>query len=203
MKWKLTDSISGIGGLIWVPVSSIWGRAPVLFWTTVCGFGFQLGSAASTEYHTYFAMRVVSALFLTSGQVISIAFLKDIFFFHERARKVGLWAVLYIASPYLGPCLGNFVVGSTNHWPDVYWMCSGCAGLQLLLVLAFVDETWFNREVPDSKQPSRSGGIGRLMRLLGIWQIRHHNEYFPTAISVCKRFFLTIAKPAFFLICVA
>ncbi|VUC26984.1 unnamed protein product [Clonostachys rosea] len=196
-------SDSGIGGLIWVPVSSIWGRGPVLFWTTVFGFGFQIGSACSTEYETYYAMRVVSALFLTSGQVISIAFLKDIFFFHERARKIGLWAVLYIASPYLGPCLANFIIAATHHWPHVYWMCSGCAGIQLLLVLAFADETWYNRDVPDSQQPARPGGLGRLWRLTGVWGFRHHSAYFPSTVSVCKRFFSTITKPAFFLICLS
>ncbi|CAG9997091.1 unnamed protein product [Clonostachys byssicola] len=176
--------LNGIGGLIWVPVSSIWGRGPVLFWTTVFGFGFQIGSACSTEYETYYAMRVVSALFLTSGQVISIAFLKDIFFFHERARKIGLWAVLYIASPYLGPCLANFIIAATHHWPHVYWMCSGCAGIQLLLVLAFADETWYNRDVPDSQQPARPGGLGRLWRLTGVWGFRHHSSYFPSTVSV-------------------
>uniref|UniRef100_A0A8H7TM73 Major facilitator superfamily (MFS) profile domain-containing protein n=1 Tax=Bionectria ochroleuca TaxID=29856 RepID=A0A8H7TM73_BIOOC len=115
--------LNGIGGLIWVPVSSIWGRGPVLFWTTVFGFGFQIGSACSTEYETYYAMRVVSALFLTSGQVISIAFLKDIFFFHERARKIGLWAVLYIASPILDPVspISSLRRRTTGH------MSTGCA----------------------------------------------------------------------------
>ncbi|KAH7016731.1 major facilitator superfamily domain-containing protein [Ilyonectria destructans] len=194
---------NGLGGLVWVPLSSIWGRAPVLFWTTIAGLAVNLGAAVSDTYSVYFALRVLSGLFLTSGQTMTIAFLKDLFFFHERARKIGLWAVLYIASPYLGPCLANFVISGTHHWPDIFWMCSGVVGVQLILVLAFVDETWYNRDLPDSEQPPRQSGIvGRLMRLTGIWQIQHSN-YFPDAVPVCKRFFATITKPSFALICLS
>lgn len=187
-----------------MPLSSIWGRAPVLFWTTVVGLAVNLGASVSKTYPVYFALRVLSALFLTSGQTMTIALLKDLFFFHERARKIGLWAVLYTASPYLGPCLANFVISGTHHWRDIFWMCSGVVGVQLILVLAFVDETWYNRDLPDSEQPPRPRGIvGRLMRITGIWQIQHSKTYFPDAVPVCKRFFATITKPSFALICLS
>ncbi|KAI5917617.1 major facilitator superfamily domain-containing protein [Camillea tinctor] len=195
---------NGLGGLLWVPLTSIWGRAPVLFWTTVAGFAVSLGTAAAPNYETYFAMRVLSGFFLTSGQTISIAFLRDIFFLHERARKIGLWAVLYIASPYLGPCLANFVISGTGYWPDVYWMGSGAVALQLLLVLAFVDETWYNRDVPESAQPIRHRGfVGRFMRLTGTWQLQHHTTYFLGVLPVFKRFFTVIMRPTIALVCFA
>ncbi|KAF4470718.1 monophenol monooxygenase [Fusarium albosuccineum] len=194
---------NGIGGLLWVPLSSIWGRAPVLFWTTVVGLAVNIGTAVAPNYDTYFAMRVLSGLFLTSGQTIAIALLRDIFFYHERARKIGLWAALYIASPYLGPCLGNFVIYETSHWPDVDWMGVGVIGAQLILVLACIDETWYNRELPDSNQPERRNDFGsRLMRITGIWQIQHR-EYFQDSIPVLKKLFITITRPAFALICFA
>ncbi|KAM5354619.1 hypothetical protein ACJ41O_001266 [Fusarium nematophilum] len=194
---------NGIGGLLWVPLSSIWGRAPVLFWTTVAGLAVNIGTAVAPNYDTYFAMRVLSGLFLTSGQTIAIAFLRDIFFFHERARKVGLWAALYIASPYLGPCLGNFVIYETNHWPDVYWMGVGVVGVQLLLVVACIDETWYNREVPHFDQPTRRQDLGsRMTRVMGTWQLRHR-DYLQGTMPVLKKLFTTITRPAFTLICFA
>ncbi len=155
-------------------------------------------------YEVYFAMRVLTAFFLTSGQTMSIAVLKDIFFFHERARKIGLWAVLYIASPYLGPCLGNFIIYQTGNWPNVFWLCAGVVTLQIILVLAFIDETWYNRSKHRNEQPARAVGVaGRLMRLVGIWQVRHHKNYFPRAWETIKRFALIITMPAFFLICLS
>ncbi|KAI7781835.1 hypothetical protein LA080_014325 [Diaporthe eres] len=108
-----------LGGLIWVPMTSIIGRAPTLFWTNLLGFLFSIGTAASPNFRTFYAMRALTGFFITSGQTISIAFIRDIFFFHERARKIGLWALLYIASPFWGPMIGNFVVGGTKSWQNV------------------------------------------------------------------------------------
>jgi MFS family permease len=118
----------GLGGLIWVPMTSFWGRAPVLFWTAVIGMLFGIGAAVSKDFSTFHAMRACTGLFITAAQTISIAFIKDVFFFYERARKIGLWACLYIASPYTGPCFANFVVAGwrlASRVLDVRWcLCS-------------------------------------------------------------------------------
>ena len=187
-----------------MPVSSFWGRAPVLFWTSVIGLGTSIGTSLAPTYEVYFAMRVLTALFLTSGQTMSIAVLKDIFFFHERARKLGLWSVIYIASPYLGPCFGDFIIYETENWPDVFWLCVGVVGLQIVLVICFIDETWYNREKSENEQPFRPVGFaGRLSRLIGVWQIQHHKDYFPNTWVTIKKFALLITRPAFFLICLS
>jgi MFS family permease len=173
----------------------------VLFWTEVIGFLFTMGTALSKDYKTFFAMRVLSAMFLTAAQTTSLAFLKDIFFFHERARKIGLWAVVYIASPYLGPQLGSFVVGKTGNWHDSYWMALGCVGIQLILVVCFIDETWFNRSIASHDQPERPLTFsGRMSRLLGIWQIQNHRRYFSTVVEAYGALFWVIIQPHFALI---
>ena len=170
----------------------------------MAGFGFSVGAAVAPTYEVYFGMRVLTAFFLTAGQTMTIAVLKDMFYFHERARKIGLWAVLYIASPYLGPCLGNFVVYQTGRWQDVFWLCAGVVALQIILVLVFVDETWYNRTKHYSEQPARPSGLsGRFLRLLGIWQIKHHTSYFPTTLEAIRRFARLITRLPFFLICLS
>lgn len=149
-------------------------------------------------------MRVLTMFFLTAGQTMAIALLKDMFFFHERARKIGLWAVLYIASPYLGPCLSNFILFGTGQWRDPFKLCIGIVALQVLLVLLFADETWYNRAKHLDEQPKRAPGfLGRISRLLGVWQFQHHNKYFPTVAEGTMSFFKVIVKPPVFLICVS
>ena len=181
---------------------SYFGRAPVLFWTTVIGFIFAILSATASTFTEFYAMRALLGLFITSAQTISIAFLKDLFFFHERARKIGLWACLYIASPYIGPCLSNFVLAGTQRWRDIFWMDVGVVGLQLVFILANIDETYYNRDISSGAQPRRSSGIaGRLSRIFGVWQIRN-NTYYISFLQAYKRLFAVIFKPAFFLIAV-
>lgn len=197
----LADQRRGLGFIAWVPLVRYWGRAPTLFWTTLIGLLFSIGSAVAKDFNTFYAMRAVMGWFLTAPQTISIAFLKDCFFFHERARKIGLWSCLYIASPYIGPCLANFVVGTTGNWRAVFWMNSGVAALQLCFIIAFIDETWFDRNIPSHDQPARPQNFAhRILRLLGVWQIRVHKRYFDTFIGSYKSLLSCVTKPALILV---
>lgn len=195
------DANRGLGGLAWVPMTRYWGRAPVIFWTTLIGLLFSIGSALAKDFNTFYAMRALMGWFITAPQTISVAFLKDCFFFHERARAIGLWSTLYIASPYIGPCLANFVVAGVGEWRPVFWLNSGVIGLQMIFIVLFIDETWFNRAIPSGDQPERSQSIGsRIMRLLGVWQIRVHKEYFDHIISSYRSFMSVLGKPSLVLV---
>ncbi|KAH7367122.1 major facilitator superfamily domain-containing protein [Plectosphaerella cucumerina] len=203
-----TNSINilmmALGGLLWVPMTSIIGRAPTLFWSSLFGFGFTFGTALAPNFTTFYAMRALKGFFITSAQTISIAFIRDMFFFHERARKIGLWAVLYIASPFWGPLVGNFVLGGTHRWEDVFWTCVGVCALDMVLIVAFLDETWYNRDIPSADQPRRgSGFMARMSRVVGIWELKHHKTYYRTFVQSYKRFIVTLMKPVIFVVLVA
>ncbi|KAM0257904.1 hypothetical protein ACHAPA_011505 [Fusarium lateritium] len=193
-----------VGGLIWVPMTSVIGRAPTLFWSTLIGLIFSIISAVAPNFNTFMGVRAMQGLFLTSGQTVAIAFIKDIFFFHERPRKIGLWALMYITSPYWGPLLANFVIGETLKWQDAFWLGVGVAGISLLLIVAFLDETWYNRDLPTSEQPPRGQGfLSRLLRLTGVWQMQHHSTYFETAYDAIRRVLLILTKPVILLVLMA
>lgn len=179
-------------------------RAPTLFWTNLLGFAFSIGIAASPDFKTFYAMRALTGFFITSGQTISIAFIRDMFFFHERARKIGLWALLYIASPFWGPMIGNFVVGGTNSWQNVFWVGAGVCALQMVFILSFLDETWYNRNIPVSRQPPRGKGFtSRLSRIVGVWELRHRTTYYHPLWHLFKRYFKMLTKPGFLIVCFA
>ncbi|KAH6642757.1 major facilitator superfamily domain-containing protein [Boeremia exigua] len=198
---NLNVLMMGLGGMIWVPMTRVWGRAPVLFWTTFIGLFFSIGSAVTSDWLTFYAMRATMGLFLTAPQTISIAFLKDMFFFHERAKKIGVWSTLYISSPYIGPCFANFLVDATGNWKHVFWLNSGVIALQLIFIVAFIDETYFRRDIPSGDQPRRvKGFLGRLSRVLGIWQIRVHNDYFEPFFRSWRIFATVVTRPALVLV---
>ena len=50
---------------------------------------------------------------------LGLSFIKDMFFFHEHARKIGLWAWLYLLSPYLGKFHSNRTLFSASVLPSV------------------------------------------------------------------------------------
>ncbi len=176
---------------------SFWGRAPVLFWTCICGTLFTLGATLAPNFEVHYAMRATMGLFLTAPQTISIAYIKDIFFFHEHARKIGLWACLYISSPYAGPLFANFIVGATGEWKIVLWLCVAICLFQLVLIVLVLDESYYNRTIPTEGQPPRGS---RLMRVVAIWQIKNHTGYFYTFTGAISRLVATITKPALLLL---
>lgn len=100
---------------MWIPTSYYWGRAPLLFWTNLIGTFFILGCALSTNFQMYYVFRALQGLFLTCGQSIAVALIKDIFFLHEQARKIGIVMIVILVAPSLGPQWVGDAFGTTLH----------------------------------------------------------------------------------------
>ena len=116
-------------------------------------------------------------------------YIQDIFFFHAHPRKINIWAGSTIISPYIGPLIAAFIV-NTRKWPNVFWVNTGLTAFAWLLIIAFMDETIYNRRIPAEQQiPPKS----RLLRLVGVeqWRSRHNRQTFGQAIA---RPFVAIAK---------
>lgn len=167
-----------------------------MFWSTFLGALCTLACALTTSFDTFYAFRALMGLTLTSYQVTGLACIKDMFYLHEHARKINIWAASFVLSPYLGPCLANFMIDGLHKWRPVMWMVLGVIGLDLIVILLVADETYYDRSVPSAQLPPRhSAYYHRLLRILGIWQIKHHRGYLMP-FSVCvRRFLYTMMKP--------
>jgi len=197
---NIASLMSGISGLVWMPLVNCWGRMPVLFWSTVLGMSFHLGAILAPDFNTYYALRVISALNVSVGQTIGLTFVKDCFFFHEHARKIGIWITMFACAPFLCPMLGNFIIGTIGEWRPVFWMVFGWYCFLLCLLVMFGDETYYNRTVSVDQQPvRRAGQYQRLLRVLGAWQLKHHSGYFTTVISAYWRLLHIFIKPVILL----
>ncbi|KIW83165.1 hypothetical protein Z517_02409 [Fonsecaea pedrosoi CBS 271.37] len=194
---NLNVIMCGVSGLIWMPLLNYWGRTPVLFWSSVMGAAFTLGSALAPNFAAFYGFRTLQGVTQSTGQTIGLAFIHDMFFFHEHARKIGVWYAIYIISPFVGPFCGNFIVGTLGEWRPVFWLVFAWSCFLLCLTLMFGDETYYKRSVPPSQQPPRPGGqLGRLSRVLGVWQIQHHgNGYFSTLPRCYGRLGEVLLKP--------
>jgi MFS family permease len=137
------------------------------------------------DFTTFYTLRALQGFCLASVQGIGLAFIKDMFFYHEHARKIGIWAAIFLLSPYLGPVFGNFIISSTGDYKLVFWLAFGMCCAEMLLITFFADETWYRRDIPVSEQPVR--GI-RILRTVGIWQLRIKTGYFlPVSQSVLRQ----------------
>ncbi|KAH5586548.1 hypothetical protein HBI24_079490 [Parastagonospora nodorum] len=186
----------GIGGIFWIVMASFWGRAPVMFWSTVSGTLFTLACAVTTSFDVFYGMRAMMGFTLTAYQVVGLACVKDMFYFHEHARKIGIWVAIFILSPYLGPFLANFIIAGTGDWRAVFWLVFATCCADLVLILLICDETYYERSISIDQQPARPQTVlGRLLRVIGIWQVQHHTGYFKTASQACQRLLSAFLKP--------
>ncbi|KAL8841167.1 MAG: hypothetical protein Q9170_001021 [Blastenia crenularia] len=169
----------GAGGLFVVAFSAYFGRLPVLFWFTLIAFITAVWSAAVDTFNSFLLARLLNAFFSTAGQAGGLIFIKDVFFFHQYARMINIWGFAIILAPYLGPCLAAFML-STQDWGMPFWVYSVEVGVAVIAIATFMDETYYDRQIPPSKQPGRHS---RFMRLIGIEQFhsRHLRGTFGQA----------------------
>lgn len=190
----LVALMCGVSGLIWMPLVNCWGRVPTLFWTCLLGLGFTLGSALAPNYPFFYAMRVLQGITQSTPQSIGLAFVKDMFFFHEHARKIGIWYAIFISSSAFGPQMGYFMVGSLGTWRPVFWLNFAMAAVIQVMILMFCDESYYNRSVVTEMQYKRPRSE-RLLRVLGIWQLRMRKGYFITIRHSYARLLELLIKP--------
>jgi len=55
------------------------------------------------------------------------------FFFHEHARKIGIWAWAFVIAPYLGPFL-SAIISNYKPWRTSFWIDFMIVGLALFFV---------------------------------------------------------------------
>jgi MFS family permease len=184
----------GAGGVTAVWLSAYFGRYPVLFWFIVLAVGTAVWCTAATTFQSFMAARILNGFFSTVAQGGGLMFIKDMYFFHEHARKINIWSAFIILSPYFGPMFTAFII-NTLEWQWAFALLTIITGLCLIMIIAFGDETYYDRTIPMDQQPPRGSHFGRL---LGIsqWRTRKHRNTFVQALM---RPFIMIGKLPVFL----
>ncbi|KIW47290.1 hypothetical protein, variant [Exophiala oligosperma] len=191
---NISALMCGVSGVLFMPLLNSWGRIPVLFWTTLIGAGFTLAVCLTHDFNAFFAMRTLQGLFQSAGQTIGLAFVEDMFFYHQHARKIGIWYSIFITSPFLSPLLGNFIVAKTGTWRPIFWCNFAVAATLTLVIFFFGDETYYRRSIPVEQQRKRPSSQ-RLLRVLGVWQLRERRGNFPTVMHTYMRLLEVFCKP--------
>jgi hypothetical protein len=187
----------GAGGVFVVALSAYFGRLPVMFWYLVVAFATAAWCAGAKTFESFMAARILNGFFSTVAQGGGLMFIQDMFFFHERARKINIWAAFIILSPYFGPLFAAFII-TTEPWPIAFWVYTAETGLCLILTMLFVKETYYDRRIPADQQPSTGN---RITSMTGIAQWRSRslrNTFGQAAMRPVK----VLLKPTVFISCV-
>ncbi|KAL2018605.1 hypothetical protein VTK56DRAFT_575 [Thermocarpiscus australiensis] len=183
-------------------LTSIETRLPVLFWSQLLSLVFTIGATFAPDYASFTAMRTLQGFFGAPPQVIGMPVIHDLFFFHERARKVNIWAASFLVGPYLGPLISSLLLLRIGWRPD-FGVLAGFYAFSVLVVVIFGDETLFDRrglaqrddvrrEVAGTRRPfSFARHISLLVGIEGFKQRAGR----PTLWTVFKNLCSLIARP--------
>ncbi|OAP54871.1 hypothetical protein AYL99_10571 [Fonsecaea erecta] len=186
----------GVGGILTVWLSAWIGRLPVLFWFGCLSAGTAAWSAAAKSFESYMASRILNGMFAVAGAGGGLMWIKDVWFFHEHARKINIWSTAIILSPFLGPQFMAAIL-SVSTWRTGMWLNFGIIMLGLALTVTLGDETFYPRHLMPDRVPKRKN---RLLRVVGIEQYK--TKYTTnTFLEAGSRLGYTVLKLPVFLTC--
>ncbi|PPR06452.1 hypothetical protein CVT24_002613 [Panaeolus cyanescens] len=165
----------GWGGLISVMLIRRLGRLPVLFWSQLLALGFLVGCTFAPNLQTFTAMRCLTAVFGTTPQVTGLYIVTDLYPFHLQARKLNIWTMGFIISPFLSPFAFGFLVARTT-WRWAYGIGSLYGLVVVLLIVFFMEETMYDRTVKPIPEPETTGLRYRIETLIGMtgWKMQKY-----------------------------
>lgn len=186
----------GIGGLATVWLSAWIGRLPVLFYFGLLSAGTAAWAAAAKSFESYMAARILNGTFCVAAAGGGLMWIKDVWFFHQHPRKINIWSVAIILSPFLGPQFMAAIV-SVASWRVGMWLCFGIIMLGVLATVALGEETFYPRHLPAERIPAKKS---RVMRILGVEQYKENyttNGFLESGSRLAK----TITRLPVFLTC--
>lgn len=81
-----------------VPISTSFGRRPVLFFSTLVCFASSIWRAKANTYGSFMGACVVNGIGAGPAETLQPAIIADIFFLHDRGKWNTLYWVAYMGS---------------------------------------------------------------------------------------------------------
>ncbi|KAK7976819.1 protein phosphatase [Apiospora arundinis] len=150
INWTVAIPALGLslGPLIWASPADIIGRRPILILGTAMALASTIGSALASNYPSYMAARFFQGIGVSPAANVGLAVINDLFFEHERGRKVGLWVLAIDLGLLCGPLIGGFIDLAGYAW--IQWLSAIIFGIILVAELAFLPETLYPRDLMSS-----------------------------------------------------
>ncbi|KZV80848.1 MFS general substrate transporter [Exidia glandulosa HHB12029] len=132
---------TGSGPLLLGPLSEFFGRQAVYRFSYSLFVALNFGVAFAPNIATHLVFRSLSGLAGSAFLSVAGGSVADLF----DDQHVALPMAVYTTSPFMGPILGPLISGFVNqnlHWRWTYYVGLMWAGVELLMLLLFLPETY-------------------------------------------------------------
>jgi multidrug resistance protein len=130
-----------LGPLLWAPISELYGRQIVFFFTFMAFVAFNAGAGGSPNIWTLLILRFFAGSFGSSPLTNAGGVVADLFTAKERGMAMGLFSIAPFMGPVIGPIAASFL-GMNEGWRWVEGMMAIFSGVAWILSTILVPETY-------------------------------------------------------------
>lgn len=134
---------TGIGALIYGPLSDRYGRKPILLIATMGAGIFSLACSISPSFEMLLAMRFCHGLLAAAMGVLVISVIRDQFEGDAMARRMSTIFLIFMIVPVIAPTAGQLVLLFAG-WRTIF---------DLMAFMAFAAAIWVYRRLPETLLP--------------------------------------------------
>ncbi len=134
---------TGIGALIYGPLSDRYGRRPILLTATIGAAIFSLACSISPSFEILLAMRFCHGLLAAAMGVLVISVIRDQFEGDAMARRMSTIFLIFMIVPIIAPTIGQLVLLFAG-WRTIF---------DLMAFMAVAAAIWVYRRLPETLAP--------------------------------------------------
>lgn len=142
----------GLGCLVFQPLAMQYGKRPVYLFSTLACAMFNLWQPYITTNGQWIASKILAGLVTAPIEALPEASISDMFFEHQRATYMGIYAVALFGSNYVAPLVAGFINQnsantSVGGWRWViFWSIIFCS-VSFVFLFFFMEETNYERKL--------------------------------------------------------
>ncbi|KAF4448049.1 hypothetical protein FALBO_16863 [Fusarium albosuccineum] len=148
----------GIGSVIASPTTILYGKRPIYLTGAILFIATSLWAGFSPSFESLLAARVFQGISISPVECLPSATIAEIFFLHERAYRIGIYALLLLGGKNLIPLVSAAIIGRFG-WRWAFYIVSMVVGLGFVLLFLFVPETFWDRT--PTRRPTRKPSLLR------------------------------------------
>ncbi|KAG9567949.1 putative MFS transporter, partial [Aureobasidium melanogenum] len=153
--------VFGFGSLLLVPAYLKFGRRPILLLSLLMFVFGLLGASQATSYGGLMAARIIHALGSGVCEALPVQLVNDIFFLHERGKRLGYYTVC-LCWGSTGPLYAGYMLAAGYSWRLYFYVEFAFACALLILAFIFVEESSYKRVVAPTTTPDSEKEKGHI-----------------------------------------
>ncbi|KAL6232809.1 major facilitator superfamily domain-containing protein [Aspergillus navahoensis] len=129
------------GPLIWAPLSELYGRRKIFFFTFMAATAFSAGAAGAGSISALLVLRFLTGSIGSAPLSNGPAILADMFEKPERGLAMCIWSGAPFLGPAIGPIIGGFL-GQAEGWQWLHGLMAIFTGVIWIIASLLIPETY-------------------------------------------------------------